>query len=160
MILQLLDEFWILKVDATQTCLHSTGQLSASCWPGVGLDKRVEGVRQLTSCIAWKGFHQLVAMVQDKNWRELLKYCAAREAYRGYGASEMEHWKRSEDAADDLWWSLAIDENLEHTGTQGPLAVGGRAILRNRSTCMVLVHVENCLQVIVAPSLLKSFARN
>ncbi|KAK9834613.1 hypothetical protein WJX74_005750 [Apatococcus lobatus] len=58
--------------------------------------------------------HPLVLM-EDKNWRELLKYCAAREAYRGFGAAEMEHWKRSEGSADDLWGSLAIDSSLEHT---------------------------------------------
>ena len=52
--------------------------------------------------------------LQDKNWRELLKYCAAREAYRGYGAAEMDGWMRTDGASDDMWGAAADDD----TGSQ------------------------------------------
>lgn len=84
----------------------------------------------------------MVDRVQDKNWRELLRFCAARGAYRGAGSDIMRGLLRHGEEAHGEDGLFGFAEALAHTPEGNtPLPV----MLHTQPSCHICFVQERAL---------------
>lgn len=88
-----------------------------------------------------------VSWVQDANWRELVKFCAARGAYRGAGSESLSQLMRGQYSQD---MPIPGETGDRHTLSHG-LACIHWHILTDRDTCQEMVCVCACTHICSTP---------